>query len=1031
MASLTGNLISSTYQSILKIGTNNTASANLNNVTDGAGNVTGLYVSTATTAVSGTLAVLGNMTVSGVLAATASQAISASHAIIALQALGASIAITASRAVTAANAETASIAPAYLLTSSFNASTGSYLRTGSNTFVGDQIVTGSIIPGGLTYDLGSAAAPWQELYVSTGSINFVSNGAVVSTLGASTDGTQITGSLNVSGSIRVGSRGNIQETSNALHTYNQASGRLIFGSLTQSAATQDNYISFNGAPYTAASTTAVTIWGSNTGDGPVLFLNRKSSTGREDTGYTPWTIGVGQAGTSTPEALYVGTGNIFLNRSIEFNYKGLNTNILFSGSGIIPATANTYDLGTVDKPWRELYISTGSVNFVNNGVVVSTLGAGTNGTQITGSLNISGSIVLGNQFTTTTIKNLDGGGFAISATGSSVSRGAVYIGYLDGGIESDSPVAINGPAVNAGGYRSALTINGPSSGTVGGGIWLNRTGNGNIPWGILSDGSDNLFFGRGDAFTDNQIQFNYKGLTANILFSGSGIVPATANTYDLGTIDKPWRELYVSTGSINFVNNGAVVSTLSATTDSFNLGTNITIGSGRFEIGRRGTTYANTNVIMGVDVMTFSTGQHNVGIGQEAGSELTSGNYNIMLGYQAGRQIGPGSSNVLVGQGAGNTLLNYTSIVPSFNTFVGGNAGQFVWTGQKNVGLGSAALYGRPGLTCTFQNSTALGANTATKVYGTSTNNIYIGAEAGPNTDTEESYKFYVENGDANQQPFMYGDMSNVSRSLDINARLAVSGSTRVTGSLIVTGSVVINGSSITPSGSLVVDNWSIGKVKGGIVLSQDSLYNSTVNGNNIAIGYSDLQGITTGTTNIAIGTQAIQVATVANNNIAIGSLPMFLADGPLCFYNLALGESALQKVTEHHNIALGQSSLAQLMPGTYNVAIGTNAGAGLYSGSYNTFLGDGAGHFIKSGSNNTVIGGYTFDPENFPDTAGYEDNVIIADGQGNVAYRYDGTNYSMPNGLPNYTNDAAAASGGVPVNGMYRSGSVVMIRVS
>ena len=77
MASLNGNLISSTYQSLLKVGTNNTASAGLNNVTDGAGNVTGLYVSTATTAVSGTFAVLGSMTVSGILAATASYAANA------------------------------------------------------------------------------------------------------------------------------------------------------------------------------------------------------------------------------------------------------------------------------------------------------------------------------------------------------------------------------------------------------------------------------------------------------------------------------------------------------------------------------------------------------------------------------------------------------------------------------------------------------------------------------------------------------------------------------------------------------------------------------------------------------------------------------------------------------------------------------------------------------------------------------------------------------------------------------------------
>ena len=41
-------------------------------------------------------------------------------------------------------------------------------------------------------------------------------------------------------------------------------------------------------------------------------------------------------------------------------------------------------------------------------------------------------------------------------------------------------------------------------------------------------------------------------------------------------------------------------------------------------------------------------------------------------------------------------------------------------------------------------------------------------------------------------------------------------------------------------------------------------------------------------------------------------------------------------------------------------------------------------------------------------------------------------TNYvKISNGLGNYANDAAAAAGGVPVNGLYRNGSVVMIRVT
>ena len=60
MSSLTGNTISSTYQSLLKVTTNNTASANFNNITDGAGNATALYLSTGAVKISGSFQMTGS-----------------------------------------------------------------------------------------------------------------------------------------------------------------------------------------------------------------------------------------------------------------------------------------------------------------------------------------------------------------------------------------------------------------------------------------------------------------------------------------------------------------------------------------------------------------------------------------------------------------------------------------------------------------------------------------------------------------------------------------------------------------------------------------------------------------------------------------------------------------------------------------------------------------------------------------------------------------------------------------------------------
>jgi hypothetical protein len=52
----------------------------------------------------------------------------------------------------------------------------------------------------------------------------------------------------------------------------------------------------------------------------------------------------------------------------------------------------------------------------------------------------------------------------------------------------------------------------------------------------------------------------------------------------------------------------------------------------------------------------------------------------------------------------------------------------------------------------------------------------------------------------------------------------------------------------------------------------------------------------------------------------------------------------------------------------------------------------------------------------------GTEEHVLIVNGKGL---------FELPLGLSNYTNDAAAALGGIPVNGLYRNGSAVQIRVS
>ena len=64
------------------------------------------------------------------------------------------------------------------------------------------------------------------------------------------------------------------------------------------------------------------------------------------------------------------TGSLIVNASASFQ------NILVGGN-IIPDETNLRNLGSTDKFFKEIYVSTGSINFVDNGSVVAVLSAGT------------------------------------------------------------------------------------------------------------------------------------------------------------------------------------------------------------------------------------------------------------------------------------------------------------------------------------------------------------------------------------------------------------------------------------------------------------------------------------------------------------------------------------------------------------------------------------------------------------------------------------------------------------------------------
>lgn len=131
----------------------------------------------------------------------------------------------------------------------------------------------------------------------------------------------------------------------------------------------------------------------------------------------------------------------------------------------------------------------------------------------------------------------------------------------------------------------------------------------------------------------------------------------------------------------------------------------------------------------------------------------------------------------------------------------------------------------------------------------------------------------------------------------------------------------------------------------------------------NIALGYQSLYSMISGSSNMSIGTQALYLNQYGSNNTAVGHAALFLAQGSNC---VGIGTTALQNTQ-----------------GGGNVGIGVLAGFSHSSGDSNMFLG-GFNYGVANGSYNTFIG------NNIPTQADCSNNIVLADGQGNIRLRVD-----------------------------------------
>jgi hypothetical protein len=184
------------------------------------------------------------------------------------------------------------------------------------------------------------------------------------------------------------------------------------------------------------------------------------------------------------------------------------------------------------------------------------------------------------------------------------------------------------------------------------------------------------------------------------------------------------------------------------------------------------------------------------------------------------------------------------------------------------------------------------------------------------------------------------------------------------------------------------------------------SLYYNTTGTNNVALGYASLYTNTIGSSNTSIGYQSLYLNTTGNQNTALGHTTLF--------YN----------TTGASNTAIGTASLLTNTTGTSNTGIGIASLGSNTTGSDNIAIGKASGFAITTGSNNTIIG-------NYAGTAAMNNNIVLADGAGNIRYQWNGTNNVFGNPISG-TSASFASSGGSDTFAInHSSGSGIALNIT
>ena len=222
---------------------------------------------------------------------------------------------------------------------------------------------------------------------------------------------------------------------------------------------------------------------------------------------------------------------LLLNNSLPTT--GSNTFVgtqTFSGS-LIPATDNTYDLGSITKQFRDLYLSSASLYIDGNKVISS------NTDTLTFTTDVGQSIKLLETGADDIILQTDTGNIELKGTIEILSGKKI--------VDSSATKILFGDTLGiTGSIELTGTVDGVDVATLKSDFDTLNT-SGLVSGSVLRPNGDGVFSGSFNDVTNNPFSSSVTEITVT-----NSIIPDTNETYDLGSPTNRFRDLYLSGSSV-------------------------------------------------------------------------------------------------------------------------------------------------------------------------------------------------------------------------------------------------------------------------------------------------------------------------------------------------------------------------------------------------------------------------------------------------------------------------------------------------